>query len=143
MTDKREMTRIQLVCDHLEVIIANSCLSESLRLGPIVLNGLPPFDRRMLSQFDVHKPSNAVSLNGSPARACLSVGMVKRQTAKHLKGQKRFLRVKTLNGTTIVHPAYEAMKSSARALIQTNTSKSRFVAPKLKRSLTSISKKTA
>lgn len=77
MKGKTEITWIHFACDRHEVVTANGCLSESLLLGPMVVNGLQAAERRALT--DIFGPD----LDGTPARECLTVGAVKRKLARH------------------------------------------------------------
>lgn len=82
MKGKRRMTWFHFACDRHEVVFANGCLSESLLLGPMVMNGLTLEKRRtLLGIFGSPEPSDA-ALNGQPARQCLRVGDVRRRLAE-------------------------------------------------------------
>jgi len=77
------ITWIHFACDRHEIVTANGCLSESLLLGPMVVNGLPPAERRALARQFGPAPAPGAALNGPPARDCLIVSAVKRQLARH------------------------------------------------------------
>ena len=81
MKGKTRISWIHFACDPHEVVTANGCLSESLLLRPIVVNGLSSAGRLALT--DIFGADAA--LNGPPARKCLTAGAVKRQIEKHLK----------------------------------------------------------
>ncbi|QCO55476.1 hypothetical protein EOK75_06735 [Pseudorhodobacter turbinis] len=85
MQSKAKITWIHFACDRHEVVTANGCLSESLLLGPMVLNGLQTVERNAL--IDIYGPALTpdVALNGPPARECLTVGAVKRRISEHFK----------------------------------------------------------
>ncbi len=78
MTGKRHIEWIHFALDSHEVVTAEGCLSESLLLGPMVLNGLSRRERRALTHRFGPPPSPGAALNGPPARDCLSVGEVRR-----------------------------------------------------------------
>lgn len=85
MKGKKEMTWIHFACDRHEIITANGCLSESLLLGPMVVNGFSARERRTLTDiFGPAAPPDS-ALNGPPARECLTVGEVRRQITNHRK----------------------------------------------------------
>ncbi|MEM6758639.1 MAG: Hint domain-containing protein [Pseudomonadota bacterium] len=77
MKGKSRITWVHFACDRHEIVIANGCRSESLLLGPMVVNGLDASERRaVMAQFG---PAMAIdaALNGPPARACLKVKYVR------------------------------------------------------------------
>ena len=79
MRGKRTITWIHFTCAHHEVVFANGCASESLLLGPMVLNALSRHQRRTLNRLFGPQLSSDDGLNGPPARPCLSVGEVRKQ----------------------------------------------------------------
>lgn len=79
MHGKKRITWVHFACDGHEVVRANGCLSESLLLGAMVVNGLDARMRRRLSRIFGPAQAPAMALNGPPARVCLTVGAV-RQT---------------------------------------------------------------
>ena len=83
MKGKKDITWVHFACDRHEVVIANGCFSESLLLGPMVINGLPAVERRALTGIFGPAPSPDKALNGPPARDCLTVGAIRRQLAKY------------------------------------------------------------
>jgi len=89
MRGKQSIAWIHFACDHHEVVIANGCLSESLLLGPLVMNELPHIERKALANIfgPVSTPEEA--LNGPPARECLKVGEVRRHLAECKKEHRR------------------------------------------------------
>mgnify|MGYP000025002934 CR=1 FL=1 len=91
MKGKARITWIHFACDRHEVVTANGCLSESLLLGPMVVNGLSPAERRALTDIFGPAPTPDAALNGPPARDCLTVGAVKRLIDKHLKDKGQLL----------------------------------------------------
>lgn len=82
---KTKITWLNFACNRHEVIIANGCRSESLLLGPMVMNVLSPADRQALTDIFGPAPTNGLAWNGQPARECLTVGAAKRQLAKKSK----------------------------------------------------------
>ncbi len=85
MNDRKKIVWIHFACDRHEVITANGCLSESLLLGPMVVNGLNATERHAAIDIFGPAPSPGAALNGSPARACLTVGAAKRRIAGYFK----------------------------------------------------------
>ena len=85
------ITWIHFACDRHEIVTANGCLSESLLLGPMVVNSLNATERRTLTGLFGPAATPDVALNGPPARECLTVGAVKRQIAKRLKDKGQLL----------------------------------------------------
>lgn len=78
MKGRKTITWIHFACDRHEVITANGCLSESLLVGPVVVNGLTSSDRRALMAVFGAAPSQGTPLNGPAARKCLRVSDVRR-----------------------------------------------------------------
>jgi hypothetical protein len=91
MKGKRGITWIHFACDCHEVVMANGCLSESLLLGPMVVNGLNATERRTLTDIFGPAAMPGAALSGTPARECLKVGAVKRQLAMHRKEKGRLV----------------------------------------------------
>ena len=89
--DISRMTWVHFACGRHEVITANGCLSESLLLGPMVVNGLSPGELQTV--IDIFGPAVAPdpALNGPPARDCLKVSAVRRRLARHLKEGLQYL----------------------------------------------------
>jgi hypothetical protein len=79
MRGKKTVTWIHFSCDWHEVVFANGCLTETLLLGEMVLQGLSETSRQIVTEMygEVTCPTKA--LNGPPARDCLKVGDVRRQ----------------------------------------------------------------
>ncbi|OAN70781.1 hypothetical protein A8B78_04840 [Jannaschia sp. EhC01] len=89
MRGKSRITWIHFACARHEVVTANGCLSESLLLGPMVLDGLTKPERQeLLAIFGPAETSDA-ALNGAVARECLKVGAVRRHLAKCKKDNLR------------------------------------------------------
>jgi hypothetical protein len=90
MKGKRQIVWCHIAFDRHEVITANGCLSESLLLGPMVVNGLTAVERQRVIDIFGPAPTPDAALNGPLARECLKVGFVRRQLAKGLeeKGQR-------------------------------------------------------
>jgi hypothetical protein len=91
MKGKAQITWIHFTCGQHEVVTANGCLSESLLLGPMVVNGLTAPERQAVTEVFGLAPTPDAAVNGPPARECLTVGAVKRQIAKHLKDKGQFM----------------------------------------------------
>ena len=89
MKGKTQISWIHFACDRHEVVFANDCLSESLLLGPMVMNGLTSTERQTLTEIFGSAQSPDAALNGPPARECLKVGVVRRHLAKCLKEKGR------------------------------------------------------
>ncbi len=89
MKGKRNITWVHFACDQHEVVIANGCLSESLLLGPMVVNGLSRMERKAL--FDIFGAATMTdtALNGLPARECLKVSWVRHHLAECLEQEQR------------------------------------------------------
>jgi hypothetical protein len=85
MKGKRDITWIHFACDRHEIVTANGCLSESLLLGPMVVNGLNAAERRAVTVIFGPAPVPDAALNGPPARDCLTVGVVRRLIDEHRK----------------------------------------------------------
>jgi hypothetical protein len=81
MKGKRAITWVHFACERHEVVIANGCLSESLLLGPMAVNVLTNKEQRVLAEIFRNAPISAASLNGPPARDCLTVRQVRRYLA--------------------------------------------------------------
>ncbi len=76
MAGKRHIIWVHFACDRHEVVTANGCLTESLLLGPMVWQGLTAKERRDLEAIFGAKTAAKETLNGPPARVCLSVKKV-------------------------------------------------------------------
>lgn len=89
MKGKQHITWVHFACDRHEVVTANGCLSESLLLGPMVVNGLTAAERQAVTDIFGPAATPDAALNGPPARECFTVGAVRRQLANSLeeKGQ--------------------------------------------------------
>ena len=87
MMGRREIVWYRFACDRHEIVTANGCQSESLLLGPMVVQGMTFAERRVMRQIfqptDQHVAHDgATILNGSPARPCLRVGEVRKVLAR-------------------------------------------------------------
>ncbi|MEB8389018.1 Hint domain-containing protein [Rhodobacteraceae bacterium KMM 6894] len=82
MNGKRSIKWVHFACERHEVVIANGCLSESLLLGPMVVNGLNSRERQELTVIYGTAPTHNTAMNGPAARQCLTVGAVRRHLAK-------------------------------------------------------------
>lgn len=85
MAGKRAMRWVHFACARHEVVIANGCASESLLLGPIVMQGLSAQLRQQLAIIFGVNHSSSATLNGPPARPCLSF-RVARDGLRSLQG---------------------------------------------------------
>lgn len=79
MNGKSQITWVHFAFDRHEIVTANGCLSESLLLGPMVLNGLTSTERQALNDIFGAAPASDAALNGPAARECLKVGAVRRK----------------------------------------------------------------
>lgn len=89
MKGKITTTWIHFACNRHEVVTANGCLSESLLLEPMVVNGLTRQEQRKLIAIYGPAPTPDAALNGPAARACFKVGNVKRYLAECKKEKRR------------------------------------------------------
>ncbi len=85
MKGKTKITWVHFACDRHEVVTANGCLSESLLLGPMVVNGLTAAERQAVIDIFGPAPTPDAPLNGPPALECLKVGAARRRLAKSLE----------------------------------------------------------
>lgn len=77
MKGKSEITWVHLACDNHEVVLANGALTETLLLGPMVVNGLTMLEKIAVTQiFGLPKVADA-PLNGNAARPCMTVKQAK------------------------------------------------------------------
>jgi len=91
MNGKKAIRWIHFACERHEVVFANGCLSESLLLGPMVVNGMTAHERQAVSEIFGMAPTTDSELNGPSARECLSVGAIRRQIAKCLEANKKLV----------------------------------------------------
>lgn len=73
MNGKRDITWVHFAFDTHEIVLSNGCLTESLLLGPMVVNGLTPAEQREIHRTFGHPTSRNATLNGPPARDLLTV----------------------------------------------------------------------
>ena len=85
MAGKRHITWVHFACDRHEVVIANGCLTESLLLGPMVMQSLNAKERRDVEAIFGARTAATEALNGPPARVCLPFQQVQRA----LKSRRR------------------------------------------------------
>ena len=83
MMGRQNITWIHFALGGHQVVFANGCLSESLLLGPMVVNGLTGFQRQSL--YHMFGTRDDGPLNGPPVRPCLNPSQAKR----HLGLEKR------------------------------------------------------
>lgn len=89
MNGKQQVIWCHFALDRHEVVMANGCLSESLLVGSMVVNGLTAPERQALTSIFGLTSLPDTALNGPPARECLKVGAVRRQLVKHSKSQNK------------------------------------------------------
>ncbi len=89
MKGKNTITWIHFACDRHEVVTANGCLSESLLLGPMVLNALKRNERSELADIYGAAPTLHAALNGPAARKYLKAGEVRHHLAQCKKNVRR------------------------------------------------------
>lgn len=82
MGGKKKIIWHQFACARHEVVFANDCRSESLLLGPMVLQGLSRAMRAELYQVFGARGDRAGALNGPAARPCLKVREVREILAR-------------------------------------------------------------
>lgn len=82
MKGKAKITYVHFACDRHEVVTANGCLSETLLLGPMVVNGLTATERQEVIDIFGHAPAPDAPLNGPLNLRCLKVGALRRQLVK-------------------------------------------------------------
>jgi hypothetical protein len=85
MRGKPKITWIHFACDRHEIVFANGCLSESLLLGPMVVNGLTAAAQQEVNDIFGPAPTPGAALNGPPALECLKVGAAQWQLEKGFK----------------------------------------------------------
>lgn len=85
MKGKSQITWVHFACDRHEVVFANGCLSESLLLGLIAINGMTGTERSALTDIFGPAPAPDAALNGPPARNCLKVGEVRQLLEEYSK----------------------------------------------------------
>ncbi|SLN44715.1 hypothetical protein PEL8287_02278 [Roseovarius litorisediminis] len=88
MAGKRTITWVHFACARHEVVMANGCNSESLLLGPMVVQGLTAMEKAQLAALFGTDHLSDAALNGPLARDCLTVGDVRRKLAM-CKTEKR------------------------------------------------------
>lgn len=98
MEGKTKMTWFHFACDRHEIVIANGCLSESLLLGPMVVDGLNAAERRAVINIFGPASTPDAALNGPPARECLKVGAARGKLAKSLHRRLHVSQEKPRNG---------------------------------------------
>lgn len=82
MKGKTDITWVHFACDRHEVVMANGCYSESLLLGPLVLNGLSHTERAILKGIFGPAFGDRAGPNGPAIHNCLKVVEVRRHLAK-------------------------------------------------------------
>ncbi|GIT93312.1 hypothetical protein JANAI62_37370 [Jannaschia pagri] len=85
MKGKSHVNWVHFAFDRHEVVTANGCLSESLLLGPMVMNGLNATDHHEVMRLFGPATSLAAAVNGPPARECLQAGYVRRLISEYFR----------------------------------------------------------
>lgn len=78
MNGKKKITWVHFALATHEIVFAEGCLSESLLLGRMVLDGLTTLQRKALTEIFGNARAPDGSLNGPAARDCQHVGQVRR-----------------------------------------------------------------
>ncbi len=86
MRGKDAIKWIHFALDRHHVIKANGGYSESLYLGPMVVNGLTPDERLELQAIYGPMPSKGSAMNGSSARPFLTVGPRRMLASSRVRG---------------------------------------------------------
>lgn len=73
MLGRTSITWVHFALRRHQVIVANGCATESLLLGPMVINRMTALQRFELTQI-FGTPAVGQALNGPPARTCLKTG---------------------------------------------------------------------
>lgn len=89
LIDKTNMSWVHFACDRHEVVMANGCYSESLLLGPMVLNGLSHRERTILEGIYGPAIKEPAALNGPAIHNCLKAGEVRLHLAKFKHSKDR------------------------------------------------------
>lgn len=93
MNGRRAVTWVHIAFDRHELIRANGCVTESLLLGPMVLQSLSSAERAELNAVftmarnEGSARANGEALNGQPARPCLPVALVRQHLACAVPGK--------------------------------------------------------
>lgn len=88
MMGKKQITWVHFACDRHEIVCANGCWTESLLLGPMVLQVLRWDQRKALRdmfRLNAATVDTSAALNGPPARPCLAVGKTRQLIAEYLE----------------------------------------------------------
>ena len=92
MMGKRNIIWVHFALERHHIVRANGLLSESLLLGPMVLNGLTLSERSELEQIFGQRSFEGTPLNGPPARPIMGVRKAKRlMNAKNIGGSNESL----------------------------------------------------
>ena len=78
MRGKTKITWIHFALDRHELVLAFGCISESLLLGPMVVNGLTKTEQAELKQLFGASSGADRSFNGAPARPLMGAGVAER-----------------------------------------------------------------
>jgi len=100
MQGRKTVTWIHFACDRHEIVFANGCLSESLLLGDMVVNGLSVKHRRELANL-FPKARLGFAMNGPAAREFLKVTPV-RQRIEAIKVRAAYVPVRHNIQTTAI-----------------------------------------
>ena len=88
MLGKRNITWVHFACKRHEVVIANGCHTESLLLGPLVINALSENERLTIAGLFGRRAPEDIALNGPPALTCLTVSAARRHLRSSIKNTK-------------------------------------------------------
>ncbi|MDV7141802.1 Hint domain-containing protein [Tropicimonas sp. TH_r6] len=82
MNGKHRILWCHFACVRHEIVTANGCLSESLLLGSVVVDGMRSAERKAVTDIFGSADLPGKALNGPVARECIKVGAAQRQVAK-------------------------------------------------------------
>ncbi|MEL6960454.1 MAG: Hint domain-containing protein [Pseudomonadota bacterium] len=85
MLGKQEITWIHFACEAHHITTSNGCQTETLLLGPMVLNGLSRAEQEALQRIFRPFSASKAALNGPPARPILSAGACRHRLTLSLR----------------------------------------------------------
>lgn len=88
MMGKKDIVWVHFACDRHEVVFANGCLSESLLLGPMVVQLLNKSQRKELFELFGPAPKPGEPLNGPSARKYMTLGSAQRKLKAYRKDNR-------------------------------------------------------
>ncbi len=89
MQGETSITWVHFACACHEVVFANGCATESLLLGPMVVNGLNKFERQEVIRIFGPPETGEDGLNGPPVRDCLTVQAARRAIKSHKHSREK------------------------------------------------------